>query len=131
MGVRSDTIGGGVVAVLALLHLFLLQVGGFLGVLLLFAIWPLIGGAVASYLETASDGDSPITVGPVAGAFGAITVSVLVWLAGLGGMWSGFITTTFGVSLWPVSFAILVSFTVLWTVFGFVGSYLVAVGLGQ
>lgn len=122
-GVRGDVVGGAVVAVLGLLHLFLLQVGGILGWLLLFVVWPLVGGAVAAFVEDRRTGSVDPTVGPLAGVFGSIVVSLLVLLTGLVGLWSGFIVTNIGVSLWPVFFAVLVSFTVLWTVFGYVGGY--------
>lgn len=122
-GIRGDLVGGTVVAILGLLHLYLLQVGGVLGGLLLFVVWPLLGGAAATFVEDRRSGSVDPTVGPLAGVFGSLVVSLLVLLTGLVGSWSGFIVTNIGVSLWPVFFAVLVSFTILWTVFGYVGGY--------
>lgn len=122
-------VGGAVMAILGLLHLFALQVGGFVGAVLLFLAWPVIGGAVATYVEDSRGGTPDLTVGAVSGVFGALVVSVVVFLTGLAGLWSNFIVANIGVSLWPVFFAVLVAFTILWTVFGFVGGYATWTGL--
>jgi len=114
-----DVVGAAVITVLGLIHLFGLQVGGGIGYLVLLVGWPLIGGTVAARL-------SPIgeerVAGVVAGAFAAITTTVIVLLVGLFGAWSGFIIGTFGVTLWPVTFAMLLVLTIAWSVFGLVGA---------
>ena len=52
----SPDVGGAIVAaVLGLLHLFVLNVGGAVGLLVLFVGWPLIGGTVAARLSPVGD----------------------------------------------------------------------------
>ncbi|WP_156105711.1 hypothetical protein [Halobellus rufus] len=120
-GLRAspDVIGAAVITVLGLIHLFGLQVGGAVGYLVLLVGWPLVGGTVAARL--APVGEERV-VGAVAGAFAAFTTTAVVFVAGLFGVWSGFITGTFGVTLWPVTFALLLVLTIAWSVFGLVGA---------
>lgn len=115
-----DVAGGAVVAVLGLLHVFVLQVGGFGGFLALLVGWPLVGGMVASRLAKT---DARLRAA-LAGTFGALVVTLVVLLTGLAGLWSTFLTANVGVSLWPVTFAVLLMLTVTWTVFGYAGGYL-------
>lgn len=115
-----DVAGGAVVALLGLLHVFVLQVGGLGGFLALLVGWPLVGGVVAARLAPAE----ARLRGALAGVFGALVVTLVVLLTGLVGLWSTFITANIGVSLWPVTFAVLLMLTVPWTVFGYTGGYL-------
>lgn len=119
--VTADVVGGAVIAVLGLAHLFGLQLAGTVGFAALLAGWPLVGGSVASRLS-ARAADAPVA-GAVAGAFGAFTVALVVLLTGFAGAWSSFITTNVGVTLWPVTFATLATLAISWTVFGYVGGY--------
>ncbi|WP_144903395.1 hypothetical protein [Halobellus captivus] len=114
-----DVVGGAVITVLGLLHLFGLQVGGVVGYVVLLVGWPLIGGTVAARLSPVGE---ERVAGVVAGAFAAITTALVVLVAGLFGAWSGFITGTFGVTLWPVVFGMLLVLTIAWSVFGLVGA---------
>ncbi|WP_336025100.1 hypothetical protein [Halobellus salinisoli] len=114
-----DVVGAAVITVLGLLHLFGLQVGGVIGYLVLLIGWPLIGGTVAARLSPVGD---ERVAGTVAGAFAAITTTLIVFLIGLFGAWSGFIIGTFGVTLWPVTFGMLLVLTIAWSVFGLVGA---------
>lgn len=116
-----DVLGGIVAALVGLLHVFVLQLGGLLGVALLLVVWPLIGGVVAGRLST---GEDRHVDGALAGVFGALVTTLVVLLTGFAGVWPQFVTTTFGVSLWPVTFAVLLLLTVTWTVFGYAGSVL-------
>lgn len=117
----ADVVGGGVIAVLGLLHVFGLQLGGTVGFVALLVGWPLVGGSVASRLSARRE-DAQVD-GAVAGTFGALLVTLVVFLTGLAGAWPSFVVTNVGVSLWPVTFAMLATLTISWTVFGYVGGY--------
>ncbi|QCC47140.1 hypothetical protein [Halobellus limi] len=116
-----DVVGAAVITVLGLLHLFGLQVGGAVGFVVLLVGWPLVGGTVAARLSPVGE---ERVAGVVAGALAAITTTLLVFVVGLFGAWSGFITGTFGVTLWPVTFAMLALLTIAWSVFGLAGAEL-------
>jgi len=120
--VSSSVVGGLVSAVLALLHLYVVGVAGLAGVLLLFVVWPLVGGIVAAVGVGGLVRERPLA-GALAGTYGAIVVSLVVLLTGAVGLWSSFITSYFGVSLWPVFFAFTLLSLVTWTVFGYVAGY--------
>lgn len=122
-GWSGDVVGGAVTAVLGLLHVFGLQVGGAIGFLLLLVVWPLIGGGIGSRVERARDGRDWGTTSTLTGVFAALVTAVLVLLAGVAGAWPGFVTTNFGVTLWPVFFTVLVLFTLAWTVSGYAGGF--------
>lgn len=123
--VSGSVAGGVVLAVLGLLHVFVLQVSGLVGGLLLFVVWPLVGGAVAARLsEARTPPDESSLPGVLAGAYGAGVVSVVVLLAGVAGLWTPFIHGTFGVTLWAVVFTVFVVTAITWTVFGYAGGYL-------
>jgi|GEM_PF-5839446 len=115
----ADIVGGAVIAVLGIVHLFAVQLGGFIGYAALLVGWPLIGGTVAARL--AVPGNERV-VGVLAGAFGALATGIVILFTGYLGMWSGFITSGFGVTLWPVTFGMLLMFLVAWSVFGLVGA---------
>jgi len=115
-------VGGGVLALLGLLHIYGLGLGGPVGFLALLVGWPLVAGSVASRLSV--DPSSREVNGAVAGVFGALTVTLIVLLTGLAGAWPAFVTSNLGVSLWPVTLATLVMLTLSWTVFGYAGGYL-------
>lgn len=121
-GVNSSVVGGLVSAVLGLLHLYVLGVGDLVGVALLFVVWPLVGGIVAAVGVGGLVRERPLA-GALAGTYGALVVSAVVLLTGAVGLWSSFITSSFGVSLWPVFFTVALVTLVAWTVFGYVGGY--------
>lgn len=121
----SSVVGGLVSAVLGLLHLFVLGVGGWAGVVLLFVLWPVVGGIVAAIGVGGLVRERPLA-GALAGAYGALIVSVVVLLAGAAGVWSTFIVSNVGVSLWPVFFATALVTLLTWTVFGYVAGYATA-----
>lgn len=126
-GWSGDVVGGLLASLLGVIHLFGLQLGGGIGFVLLLVGWPLVGGAVGARVERSRSGGRDWgTTSGLAGTFGALVVSLIVFLSGLSGVWSGFITTAFGNTFWPVVFAVLVVFTVSWTVFGYVGGYIEA-----
>lgn len=120
--VGSSVVGGLVAAVLGLLHLFVLGVGGWAGIGLLYVVWPIVGGIVAAVGLGGLTRERPLA-GALAGTYGALIVSVLVLLTGAAGLWSPFVTSTFGVSLWPVFFTVSLVTLVTWTVFGYVGGW--------
>lgn len=128
-GVRArelsgDVVGGAIVALLGLVHLFGLQFGGGLGFFLLLVVWPFLGGAIAARVERGRPtGRDWQTTSAVSGALGAVVTAVLVFLTGVAGVWSGFITTAFGSAFWAVVFAVLVLFTIAWTVFAYAGGF--------
>lgn len=124
--VNADVIGGAVLMVLAVLHLFLLQVGGLVGVVLLLFVWPLVGGGVAAYLDhdRGPDLDRELTLtSTLAGVFGAVTVTAILLFTGIVGVWSGFIYRTFGSELISVTVSVFVLLTICWSVSGFVAGY--------
>ena len=121
-GANSSIVGGLVSAVLGLLHLYVLGVGGWAGVALLFVAWPIVGGIVAAVGVGGLVRERPLA-GALAGTYGAVVVSVVVLLTGAVGAWSSFITSAFGVSLWPVFFTVALVTLITWTVFGYVGGY--------
>lgn len=123
-GWSGDLIGGAVTAVIGLVHVFGLQLGGTLGFLLLLVVWPVVGGAIGSRVERDRNGRDWGTTSALTGVFAALVVSLLVFLTGLASVWPGFITTTFGVTFWSVVFTVLVVFTICWTVFGYVGGFI-------
>ncbi|SDX95988.1 hypothetical protein [Halobellus clavatus] len=118
----ADVVGGGVLALLGLLHLFGLGLGGVVGFLALLVGWPLIAGVVAGRLSV--DATDRSVNGAVAGVFGSLTVTLLVLLTGLVGAWPAFITSNIGVTLWSVTLAVLAMLTISWTVFGYAGGFL-------
>jgi len=124
-GASSSVVGGVLSAVLGLLHLYVLGVGGWAGVALLFVVWPIVGGIVAAVGVGGLVRERPLA-GALAGAYGAVIVSVIVLLAGAAGVWSTFIVSNVGVSLWPVFFATALVTLLSWTVFGYVAGYATA-----
>ena len=127
--VSGRMIGGILVAVLSLLHLFVIQLDGIAGWLLLLVIWPLIGGIVAAYLElgVTRPRDLPV-VGGVAGVVGAILVSLVILVTGVLGAWSSFVFDSFGVDLAPVVISFAMIFIISWTAFGYIAGLTVANG---
>ena len=121
-GVSSSLVGGVASAVLGLLHLYVLGVGGLAGTVLLFVVWPIVGGIVAAVGVGGLTRERPLAAA-LAGAYGALAVSAVVLVTGALGLWSSYITSTFGVSLWPVFFALALVTLVTWTVFGYVAGY--------
>ena len=121
-GVSSSLVGGLASALLGLLHLYLLGVGGWAGIALLFVVWPIVGGIVAAVGVGGLIRERPLAAA-LAGAYGALVVSAVVLVTGAMGMWSSFITSTFGVSLWPVFLTVALLTLVTWTVFGYVAGY--------
>lgn len=125
-GPSGDVIGGALLAGIGLLHLFVLQIGGWLGIGLLVVVWPLLGGVIGGTLAIRRDGEtSPQLAGAITGVFGAVTTVVVTMLAGFAGLWNDFITTTFGTEIVPVAIAMTMILVITWTVFGFVGGYAV------
>jgi len=123
-GTSSSVVGGLVSLVLALIQLYFVSVGGLAGTLLLFVVWPLVGGIIAAAGIGGLVREQPLA-GALAGTYGALVTSLVVLLTGAAGLWSSYITTTFGVSLWPVFFATTLLTVISWTVFGYVAGYLV------
>jgi hypothetical protein len=115
--VSGPVVGGLASTVLALLHLFAVPLGGLAGLLLYLVVWPALGGAAATAVTARRDRDASVA-GVLAGAYGAVVLSVLVLLTGVAGLWSALIHTTFGVVLWPVVFAVLVVTTLSWAIVG-------------
>lgn len=120
--VGSSVVGGLASAVLGLLHLFVLGVGGWAGIALLFVVWPIVGGIVAAVGVGGLTRERPLAAA-LAGAYGALVVAAVVLVTGLLGLWSPYITSAFGVSLWPVFFALTLVTLITWTVFGYVAGY--------
>lgn len=120
--VGSSLVGGLTSAILGLLHLYLLGVGGWAGIALLFVVWPIVGGIVAAVGVGGLTRERPLAAA-LAGAYGALVVAAVVLVTGLLGLWSPYITNTFGVSLWPVFFALTLVTLIAWTVFGYVAGY--------
>lgn len=123
LGWSGDVVGGALITVLGLVHLFGLQLGGGLGFALLLGVWPMLGGAVAARVARRRGSKDWGTASVVAGAFAAAVVTVVVFLTGVAGVWSGFLATAFGVTLWSTVFAVLVLLMLAWTVFGYVGGF--------
>lgn len=117
-----DVVGGLVIAVLGLIHVFGLQMGGTVGFAVLLIGWPLVGGSVAARLSPSAAGRE--VNGALAGFFAALTVAIIVFLTGFAGVWPSFITENVGVALWPVSIVMLAMLSITWTVFGYAGGYL-------
>lgn len=122
-GLSGDVVGGLITLILGLIHLYVLQLGGTVGFAVFFVVWPLIGGAVATVIERSSIRDWA-TVSTLAGVFGAIGISLLVLLTGFAGTWPPLIPRSFGASLWPVTFAVLIEVSIAWFVFGLVGGFI-------
>lgn len=120
--IPSDVAGGAVITLLALVQVFAVSSGGALAFAVLLVLWPLAGGATAAFFSN-KPRDRAVD-GAVAGAFAALTATVLVLLSGFAGVWPGFITSNIGVTLWPVTFATLVGSMLSWTVFGYLGGTL-------
>lgn len=121
----GDVIGGVVLAVLGILHLFVLQLTGIEGFVLLLAVWPLASGVVGTLVERARDsGQDTRVTAALTGVFGAVITVALIFLAGLAGLWSVFIHTTFGTGLLPGTLSALILLTIAWTVFAYIGGYL-------
>jgi len=123
LGWSGDVVGGALITVLGLVHLFGLQLGGGLGFALLLGAWPMLGGAIAARVGRRRGGKDWGTASAVAGVFAGAVVTVVVFLTGVAGVWSGFITTSFGVTLWPTVFAVFVLFMLSWTVFSYAGGF--------
>jgi len=123
LGWSGDVVGGALITVLGLLHLFGLQLGGWLGFVLLLGLWPMLGGAVAARVGRRRGGKDWGTASAVAGVFAGAAVTVVVFLTGVAGIWSGFITTAFGVTLWSTVFAVFVLFMLTWTVSSYTGGF--------
>lgn len=120
----GDVVGGVVIAFLGVLHLFVLQLSGVGGFVLLLAVWALVGGAVGTFVEQSRDQKSaqdPRITAALSGVFGAVFTVALLFLTGLAGLWSGFIHTTFGNELLPVTLSALILLTISWTVLAFIG----------
>lgn len=130
--ISGDIVGGVIIAVLGLMHLFLLGIGGMAGLMLLFFVWPIIGGAVAAYYDFAQrperSRDLAIT-GGVSGVFAAVAVGVVVFLTGYFGSWTGFITDTFGVGLVTTTIGLSMLLIITWTVSAYVAGYFVRRGI--
>ncbi|MFP4591353.1 MAG: hypothetical protein ACLFM8_07830 [Halobacteriales archaeon] len=122
VAVGSSVLGGLVSSILGLLHLFLLGVGGWLGIGLLFVVWPVLGGVVAAVGIGGLTRERPLAAA-LSGTYGAAIVSVVVLVSGGLGFWSAFITRTFGVSLWSVFFTFALASIITWTVSGYVAGY--------
>ena len=122
LGMSSSVVGGVVSGALGLLHLYVFGVGGWAGIALMFVVWPLVGGILAAVGVGGLVRERPLA-GALAGTYGAVIVSVVVLLAGAAGLWSSFITSSVGVSLWPVFFATALVTIITWTVFGYVAGY--------
>lgn len=120
--VSSSLVGGLVAAVLALLDLYAVGIGGWAGIALMFVVWPIVGGILAAVGVGGLVHERPLA-GALAGAYGALIVALVVLVTGAAGLWSSFITTSFGVSLWPVFFAFTLVTIISWTVFGYVAGY--------
>lgn len=122
-GLSGDVVGGLITLILGMIHLYVLQMGGTVGLAVFFVVWPLIGGAVATVIERSSVRDWA-TVSTLAGVFGAIGISLLVLLTGFAGAWPPLVPRSFGASLWPVTFAVLIEVSIAWFVFGLVGGFI-------
>lgn len=120
---RGYVAGGLASVVLALLQLFVVSATGVVATVLLLVVWPVLGGAIASTIASNRSHD-PSLAGVLAGAYGALVLGLVVLLTGLAGVWTAGVHGTFGVSLWPVVFTVVVVTTVGWTVFGYAGGYL-------
>ena len=120
---RGYVLGGLTSVVLALLQLFVVSLTGVLATVLLVVVWPALGGGLAATV-VAERGDDPSLSGVLAGAYGALVLTLVVFLTGVAGVWTAGIHGTFGVALWPVTFATLVVTVIGWTVFGYAGGYL-------
>jgi small-conductance mechanosensitive channel len=125
----GDVLGGVILTVLGLLHLFGLEIGRLVGFILLLGVWPLVSGSVAAYWENRLRTDHWAITSSLTGVLAAVIVSVVVLLTGYVGVWSSFITQSIGVSLWPVTFTTLTVLTICWTVLGYIGGYLVHIAL--
>lgn len=125
--VRGDVAGAVVLTLLGVLHLFLLELGGAIGTVLLLVVWPLVGGVVGAYVDHTQrperSRDLPLT-GAVVGAFAMVATVLVVFITGLAGVWSNFIFNTFGVELLPVTLGMAILFAIVWTVIGFLGGLL-------
>lgn len=123
-GPSGDVVGGLILTVLGVLHVFGLGLGGALGFALLLVVWPLIAGAIAGRIERRRPNSRDWgTTSAVAGTFGAFATALIVILTGVAGMWSGFLTTTFGTDFAAVVFAVWVLLTLCWTVFSYAGGF--------
>ena len=130
--VSGDVLAGATLALVGIVHLFVLQFGGGFGLFLLLVFWPLLAGAagtVVAHRRRPERGRDLVLVGPVAGVFGAVLTALVVFLFGLAGSWSSFIFETFGVELVPVTLGIAILLVIPWTVFGFVGGYVTRTAL--
>lgn len=127
LGITGDVIGGAILALLGLFHLFILEIDGIVGGILLLFIWPLLAGAFGTYLDSrgVSNGRDLRVVGPVVGVFGSVTTVIVLFLTGWAGLWSGFIYDTLGVDLVTVTFGAAILLTLMWTISAFIGGYLV------
>lgn len=124
--IGSSVFGGLVSSFLGLIHLFLLGVGGWIGIGLLFVLWPLLGGIVAAVgMIGGLTRERPLAAA-LSGTYGALVLSAILLVSGALGMWSTFITSTFGVSLWSVFFTFTLATVITWTVFGYVAGYATA-----
>lgn len=128
LDITGDVVGGIILAVLGLLHLFLIQLGGGIGIVVLFFVWPLIAGAIGAYYDLTQrpDRSRALTItGAVSGVFGAVAVGIIVFVAGVVSIWSGFITDTFGSGLMATTLGLTFLLIITWTVSAFVAGYIV------
>lgn len=130
--VGSDVVAGVALALVGIVHLFVLQFGGGFGLFLLLVFWPFLAGAagtVYAHRSRPERGRDLELIGPVTGVFGAVLTALVVFLFGLVGVWSAFIFETFGVELVPVTLGLAILLVIPWTVFGFVGGYVTRTAL--
>lgn len=124
---RGDVVGAVLLALLGILHLFFLELGGTFGMVLLLIGWPLVGGVIGAYVDHTQrpehSRDLPLT-GAIVGAFAMVATVLVVFTAGVAGVWSNFIFNTFGVELLPVTLGMAIVFAIVWTVVGFIGALL-------
>lgn len=123
----GDIVGGVILAILGLLHLFVFQLAGVGGFVVLLLVWPLVGGAIGTFIGETADrtpAQDPRITAALSGVFGSLITVALVFLTGLIGLWTAFIHTTFGTELLPVSLGVLILLTISWTVFAFIGGFI-------
>lgn len=122
----GDIVGGVVLAILGVLHLFVFQLSGVGGLVLFLMVWPLVGGVVGTLVEETTDrkpARDPRVTAALSGVFGSFITVVLVFLTGVAGLWTAFIHSTFGTELLPVSLGALILLTISWTVLAFIGGF--------
>ncbi|WP_331235044.1 hypothetical protein [Natronorarus salvus] len=130
--ITGDIVGGALLTILSLIHIYVIGAGGTLGWILLLVLWPILSGLVGASVEHSVDptrvAELPL-IGAIAGVFGAVATTLILLLLGWLGIWSSFIYNELGVDLVTVSLGIAILFTITWTVAGFVGGYVVQRGV--